>query len=167
LRFRELEASVIAELDDKERATVRWRADLRYSGQGFELGVEVEPGARAAPDMAAIQEAFEREHEQTYGHRLDGRQIDLVTLRVIGTVAHRGPNHLALAMHTSSNAETLRPVYFGPAQGLRDTPVISRGGLGAEPVQGPLVIEEYEGTTIVPPDATASRDIHDNIIISL
>lgn len=167
LRFRELEASVIAELDDKERATVRWRADLRYSGQGFELGVEVEPGARAAPDMAAIQEAFEREHEQTYGHRLDGRQIDLVTLRVIGTVAHRGPNHLGLAMHTSSNAETLRPVYFGPAQSLRDTPVISRGGLGAEPVQGPLVIEEYEGTTIVPPDATASRDIHDNIIISL
>ena len=45
--------------------------------------------------------------------------------------------------------------------------MIGRGGLGAEPLQGPLVIEEYEGTTVVPPDATACRDIHDNIIINL
>ena len=99
LRFRQLEASVVAELDDTERATVRWRADLRYAGQGFELGIEVKPGLLAAPDLAAIQEAFEREHERTYGHRLAGRQIDLVTLRVIGTVAHRGPSHLAAATH--------------------------------------------------------------------
>jgi N-methylhydantoinase A len=167
LRFRQLEASVVAELDDKERATVRWRADLRYAGQGFELGIEMTPGALAEPDLATIQEAFEREHERTYGHRLAGRRIDFVTLRVIGTVAHRGPNHLAAAAQTASNRETRRPVYFGPVQGLRDTPVIGRGGLGAEPVQGPLVIEEYEGTTVVPPDATASRDIHNNIIINL
>jgi N-methylhydantoinase A len=167
LRFRQLEASVVAELDDKERATVRWRADLRYAGQGFELGIEVTPGPLAAPDLAAIQEAFEQEHERTYGHRLAGRQIDFVTLRVIGTVAHRGPSHLAAATHSAPNRETRRPVYFGPAQGLRDTPVIGRGSLGVEPVQGPLVIEEYEGTTVVPPDATASRDIHNNIIINL
>jgi N-methylhydantoinase A len=30
-----------------------------------------------------------------------------------------------------------------------------------------LVIEEYEGTTIVPPDATASLDAHNNIVIDL
>jgi N-methylhydantoinase A len=167
IRFQQLEAGVIAELDDKARAKVRWRADLRYAGQGFELGIEVTPGSLEGHDLAAIQEAFEREHERTYGHRMTGRQIDFVTLRVIGTVAHRGPSHLAAARQTLANRETRRPVYFGPAQGLRDTPVIGRGGLSAEPRQGPLVIEEYEGTTVVPPDATASRDSHDNIIINL
>jgi len=166
-RFRQLEASVVAELDDRERATVRWRADLRYAGQGFELGIEVMPGALTDQDLAAIREAFEQEHERTYGHRLVGRQIDFVTLRVIGTVAHRGPSHLAAARHTTPAREARRPVYFGPLQGLRDTPVIGRGGLGAEPFQGPLVIEEYEGTTVVPPDASASLDIHNNIIINL
>jgi N-methylhydantoinase A len=30
-----------------------------------------------------------------------------------------------------------------------------------------LIIEEYEGTTIVPPHATAVRDGFDNIVITL
>ena len=166
-RFRQLEASVVAELDDRERATVRWRADLRYAGQGFELGVEVTASPLAEPDLSAIREAFEQEHERTYGHRLAGREIDFVTLRVIGTVAHRGPGHLAAAVQTEPDRRMSRSVYFGPVQGMRETPMTGRGGLGAQPVQGPLVIEEYEGTTVVPPDATASLDIHNNIIINL
>jgi N-methylhydantoinase A len=173
LRFRQLEADVLAELDDMERALIRWRADLRYAGQGFELGVEVTPSALATGELNTIQEAFEREHERTYGHRMTGSRIDLITLRAIGTVAHRGPSHLAPAMATAPALQTApapqiqRPVYFGPMHSLRDTPVIDRSGLGPEPVQGPLVIEEYEGTTIVPPDATACLDSHNNIIINL
>jgi N-methylhydantoinase A len=47
------------------------------------------------------------------------------------------------------------------------TPVISRHELDAEPRQGPLVIEEVEGTTVVPPYASALRDGLDNIVITL
>jgi N-methylhydantoinase A len=57
--------------------------------------------------------------------------------------------------------------YFGKAHGLLDTPVIERGDLTSTPRPGPLIIEEYEGTTVVPPLATAIRDAHDNIVISL
>ena len=47
------------------------------------------------------------------------------------------------------------------------TPVISRSRLDEKPRQGPLVIEEYEGTVVVPPDATAARDADGNILIDL
>jgi N-methylhydantoinase A len=60
-----------------------------------------------------------------------------------------------------------RKAYFSREEGLIDTPVIERGDLGLKPRSGPLIIEEYEGTTIVPPDATAVRDGFDNIVITL
>jgi N-methylhydantoinase A len=42
---------------------------------------------------------------------------------------------------------------------------LSRRHLSAAPVEGPLIIEEYEGTTVVPPDAWAWLDEHANIVI--
>jgi N-methylhydantoinase A len=45
--------------------------------------------------------------------------------------------------------------------------VIDRAALRLEPRAGPLIVEEYEGTTVVPPDATAQRDTAGNIVITL
>jgi N-methylhydantoinase A len=60
-----------------------------------------------------------------------------------------------------------RKAYFGREHGLVETPVIERWELSAKPRPGPLIIEEYEGTTVVPPQASAMRDPLDNIIITL
>jgi len=164
-RFRALESDVAAEIAD-DRAVLRWRAELRYEGQGFELPIDVPPGPLGAPELAGLRDAFEREHARTYGHTLPGRRVDFVTLRVIGTIAPAGtvpPPGVRL----SSRAPTMRAVYFGPEQGLHETPVIDRYGLTSDVRRGPLVVEEYEGTTIVPPDASAALDDHDNIVITL
>jgi N-methylhydantoinase A len=166
-RFRDLDARVLAELDGGGRACLRWRADLRYAGQGFELSVDVARGPLAAADLFAIREAFEREHARSYGHILGGQRIDFVTLRVIGAAPHPGPDRVAIARRAGDEPEMRRPVYFGPEHGLRQTPVIGRFGLDRSPRPGPLAIEEYEGATIVPPDARASLDAHDNIVIDL
>jgi N-methylhydantoinase A len=60
-----------------------------------------------------------------------------------------------------------RPVYFGPETGFIATPVLTRRDLDAQPRRGPAVIEDYEGTTVVPPDANAWRDEFGNIVIEL
>ena len=56
-------------------------------------------------------------------------------------------------------------VFSAPKRACNERPVIDRAGLGAQPLAGPLVIEEYEGTTVVPPGAAASLDGHGNIVI--
>jgi len=63
--------------------------------------------------------------------------------------------------------EPSRPAYFGGRYGLLDTPVIDREALHAAPRPGPLIVEEYEGTTVVPPQATALRDRFGNIVMAL
>ena len=60
-----------------------------------------------------------------------------------------------------------RSAYFGPDLGLLDTPVRGRFAVPLEPVPGPMIIEEYEGTAVVPPDATVRREEGGNLVIEL
>ena len=45
--------------------------------------------------------------------------------------------------------------------------MISRAAVPTEPTPGPLVIEEYDSTTVVPPDAAVRRDAFGNLLITL
>ncbi|MEM6441557.1 MAG: hydantoinase/oxoprolinase family protein, partial [Pseudomonadota bacterium] len=62
---------------------------------------------------------------------------------------------------------TRRSAYFGPRWGRGEAEVIDRAGLSDAPRPGPLIVEEYEGTTIVPPDGTAALDGRGNIVLRL
>ena len=68
---------------------------------------------------------------------------------------------------TASGLNFERQAYFGEKFGVMTSPVIGRGELAGKPNRGPLIIEEFEGTTVVPPDAFVHRDGADNIIIEL
>ena len=44
-----------------------------------------------------------------------------------------------------------RALYFGPAIGWQQAPVCLRADL-AQPTAGPLIVEDYDSTCVVPPD---------------
>ena len=164
-RCRELEQKALDELEVRDGVRVQWRAELRYAGQGFELPVDL---PRDRIDASGIRERFELEYRRTYGHELEGHRIDFVALRVSATVPPRGPaafSRTRRALHRAPAAPR-RAAYFGAEYGLIETPVIERSELIETARFGPLIVEEYEGTTVVPPRATAYRDPFDNIVIT-
>jgi N-methylhydantoinase A len=122
-------------------------------------------------DGAALEDLarrFQDEHARTYGLRLDFA-VELVALDVSATLTGATGQTSASAI-TIAGPDTergRRSAYFGPTHGHADTPVIRRGALDATPRQGPLIVEDYEGTTVVPPDASAWLDAHGNIVIEL
>ena len=59
-----------------------------------------------------------------------------------------------------------RQAYFGPEMGWQETQVMARADLAVEHT-GPLIIEEYDATCLVPPGARAQQDDFGNIIIEL
>ncbi len=69
---------------DEPTARVGVRYELRYHGQSFELGVEEDDVSRppTPPEPDALREAFAQAHEQRYGYRDDGVEVELVTIRV-------------------------------------------------------------------------------------
>jgi N-methylhydantoinase A len=60
-----------------------------------------------------------------------------------------------------------RPVYFGDASGLLDTPVLRRSDLGRRPRNGPLIVEDADSTSVIPPDAVVSVSPHGHLIVRL
>ena len=176
-RFAELELKVLEEMGPSEGIVLGWRAALRYAGQGFELPVDVPRGALNAAVLGQVRAAFEEAHRRSYGHALPEERIDFVSLRVVGTLPPNGggmagaaaASTAVLRVRRDSQAPLAgkRMAYFGKECGLMPTPVMERWELTAEPRQGPLIIEEYEGTTVVPPQATAYLDAHGNIVINI
>lgn len=161
--FERLAAEVAEELGGPEGAVrISRLADLRYAGQAFELTVPLDPA-----DPAAAAELFEAEHARTYGYRLPGKAIEVVTLRVTGSVDPGGPKRLAPLAPAAAAPMPDRLAYFGARLGQVLTPVIARAALDTTPRRGPFIVEEYEGTTVVPPDAAARLDPDGNIVIEL
>jgi len=153
-----------------EHARIRRSAALHYHGQSFELEVAVPEGALDSTLLDYLEEAFGREHERTYGHRA-GREepVELVSIQVIGQGLRdvaSVPEHLR-SMRAEPAASKARQAYFGPAHGWLHTPVLRRSDLSTTRKSGPLIVEEYDATCVVAPDARAHLDAGGNIVIEL
>ena len=62
----------------------------------------------------------------------------------------------------------MRRAYFGPEHGPLDVPVISRAALlDSPPREGPLIIEEYDATCVVPPGCRVTLDALGDIDIEV
>jgi N-methylhydantoinase A len=59
-----------------------------------------------------------------------------------------------------------RQAYFGAETGWLETPILRRSDLSAARA-GPLIVEEYDATCVVPPGANAELDAGGNILIAL
>ena len=162
-----LQAAIVKRLGSGRIAFEAY-ASMRYAGQAFELRVAIPPSG----SLARLSAGFETEHERTYGHSLHGEMpTEFVNVSVVGRLVEPGRQAERLTLQASREAAATRTgsrsAYFGRADGRRATPVIARAGLSARPRRGPLIIEEYEGTTVVPPGARAHLDRWGNIIIAL
>jgi N-methylhydantoinase A len=172
--WRRMEADALAQLAN-ERFTgaatrLRRLADLSYQGQSFELTVPVAPGVLDAASITRMEEAFGREHERTYGHRAGPDEpVELVTLRLVAQgipERSRVPERVQADRDQASGRGVTRQVYFGPERGRLATPILRRRDL-ATPRVGPCIVEEYDATCVVPPDARAHLDAYGNIVIEV
>jgi N-methylhydantoinase A len=147
----------------ENKAKIRRSASLHYHGQTYELTVPLPDGPL---DVAQLEEAFGREHEKTYGHRAGADEpVELVTIHVVGYGLREGP--AVPERVRSSRPEPTPPpprrAYFGS---WIETPVIRRSDL-EKARGGPLIVEEYDTTCVVPPGARVELDAGGNIVIEL
>ena len=157
---------LLAEGFDKPLQEMQVQLDVKYAGQTSDLTINM-PAADFGPGaLPAIAEVFMREHDRTYGYRVD-EPLQLVSIRVIArgiSKQDRVPRRIELG-RSSGRAPGDRRVYFGGGAGWTATPVMDRPALGAGWTPGPLIVEEYDSTTVVPPGWRASLDRLSNIAL--
>jgi N-methylhydantoinase A len=174
--YRELEQRVVEILISDGHAEseieLSRTIDVHYAGQSFELSLPI-PASIDARVVDELDEQFSSEHERTYGHRAEDDPVEVVHIRVEGRVpaAVRPtapvPEGDVVADIYPAALEMSRPVYFGPLHGVLPTPVVARGHVGPEPWPGPLIVEEYDATSVIPPGCSISRDTRNNLLIAV
>jgi N-methylhydantoinase A len=137
--------------------------DMRYAGQSYELTVPVNGAAVDRGELAAVVERFHALHEQAYGFRAADEPTEMVALRATARGAIPKPpmqNRTNGVAHVAAaRAATTRSVYFAEADGFVRCPCVSRLDLGiGHDVEGPLIVEEFDSTTVVHPGYVASVD---------
>ena len=145
-------------------------ANLHYKGQIFELNVAAPDGEFDMAKITELEEAFGAEHERTYGHRAGPKEpVEIVNAQLVGLGLPdrpRVPERVIAKIRVLEKALEPRQAYFGPDTGWLKTPVLTRARLST-PVHGPVIVEEYDATCLIPPGARAKLDGYGNIIIDL
>ncbi len=134
-------------------------AAARYAGQSSEIEVTL-PEGDIPPAM--IADLFAQEHERTYGFRApDGEAVELMGLSVMARGMSDQPRLPSRIAPFAQAVPASRRAWF-PGQGWVDTPVTDRAGL-ADTLAGPLIVQEYDATCLVPPGMSARVDDFGNI----
>ena len=137
--------------------------DARYRGQRFELRVSLPEGPLDEESLMIARRRFHAEHLRTYGRSGPDDLVEFVNLRLRGRIVNAVTVESVLAQRTPGQPQaSSRPCRF---EEVIDTPVISRANLSRTPVAGPLIIEDMDATTLVPPGSRAHLDGFSNIVI--
>ena len=127
--------------------------DLRYEGQAYELNIPFAP---------AVAQDFHHTHEQTYGHALRQRPVEIVNLRVHGIGLIDKPSFQAV------RADSTAAVAFAEKDSPRygTIKLFKRDELAAGAVfQGEALVFQMDSTTYVPPGWQARVDGLMNLIL--
>ena len=138
----------------------------RYVGQSSEIAVPLVPGT-AAEILAGLPEAFGVEHARSYGFRgPEDEKVELMGLQLLARGRSETPRLPGRIPPASLGISTLRPAWF-EGTGWVATEVIDRAALTETPRQGPLIVQEYDATCLIPPGAQAALDGFGNIRITV
>ncbi len=131
---------------DSRHAIFEASLDLRFRGQSYEINV---------PLRGSLAAAFRRAHRDRYGYASATEPIEAVTVRLVARVP-RQTRMPPPPKGVVPRADT-RAVLFD--RGWEEAHVFERSTLpvGFE-AAGPLIVEEEQATTVVPPDGVLRVD---------
>jgi N-methylhydantoinase A len=117
--------------------------------------------------LSRLAQLFAEEHERNYGFRAPPEEpVELMGLSVIARgVSER--SRLPDSIPPSANAVPPNRRAWFPDSGWIDTQVAARAQLTATPWPGPLIVQEYDATCLVPHGAAAAVDHFGNIRLTL
>jgi N-methylhydantoinase A len=133
-----------------ERIKVHHYADMAYAKQLHNLLVPL-PDAFEQWTGKCLTEAFLECYRATYGGLLRRSSVKLVNLRTV-VVGKRETVHFSSEPAVEHHKPRRRSVTF--VEGTFETPVVSRAALRpGERWDGPVIVEQQDTTTVVPPSA--------------
>ncbi len=164
-----LQASGVA----ADEITHRREVDMRYVGQGHEIGVTLGDGELSEVIAADLKTHFEQTYQDLYERLGPPVNVEILNWRVVSS----GPKpnvQLNVVMKDDSAVRATnvqkgsRQAYFPESNGFTDTPIYDRYRMKpGMTFDGPAIVEERESTVIIGPNAKCHIDEHFNLIAEM
>jgi N-methylhydantoinase A/oxoprolinase/acetone carboxylase beta subunit len=128
-------------------------ADMRYSGQSYELEVKLGP---------QFIDEFHEEHRRLFGHSAAHAAVEVVNLRLRAHATTLAITPSFLGRHTKPVSRTRAHVLIGSSS--RAVPVYERDEIGAGTLlNGPMIVVELSSTAYVSPEFSLRCDDYGNL----
>ncbi|MDG1282422.1 MAG: hydantoinase/oxoprolinase family protein [Pseudorhodobacter sp.] len=162
--------SLLAELQAEATGFVRncdaeapilseFKVYMRYSGQGWEIPVQLSEDQAMSPDPDTFRTLFEADYAKLFGRTVAGMNVEITVWSVNATtppetvarIAEATPQGMAPILGT-------RPIFDAAKAAFLPAAVIDRNQMGAgQQAIGPAAITEAETTIILPASRCALR----------
>ncbi|MER8402439.1 hydantoinase/oxoprolinase family protein [Mesorhizobium sp. M1348] len=141
--------------------------DMRYVGQNYELSVALDGALEILPPLPVLRDQFFVAHKSKYGHFDETAPIEVVNVRLRARNLPKVTVEPILRVDRATNKMIIADVWFD-SSAPQKTSIVDRNSLEAGAViNGPVIITQFDSTTVVPPECHASVDDARNIIIEV
>jgi N-methylhydantoinase A len=129
---------------------------MRYTGQGWEIPIELTEEQAMNPDAATFEARFIEDYSKLFGRPVEGMDIEITVWSVNATTPPEKVERIGEANGTGQATSTGERQLFDPASAkYLNAQIVNRFDMTAgERAKGPVAVVEDETTIIVP----ASRD---------
>ncbi|GAB5447376.1 MAG: hydantoinase/oxoprolinase family protein [Gymnodinialimonas sp.] len=129
---------------------------MRYTGQGWEIPIELTEDQAMNPDPAVFQARFEEDYTKLFGRPVAGMDVEITVWSVNATTPPEEVARVAVAEGAGvAMADSTRRLFDPASAKYLDADVVLRDAMAAgQRAAGPAAVTEEETTIIVP----ASRD---------
>jgi N-methylhydantoinase A len=160
-------ATLSADGISEDELEVTLQADVRYTGQAFQLSIEFSRAEFEAKGLALLVERFDEEHTQLFTFALDeGHEI--VMVRAIVSAAAKAIPQSKQIQDVSTLAECKIADTKIYCEGQYHAAAIyerSKMSIGLH-VPGPCIVGEMDSTTVILPGYAATVDSVGNLVIN-
>jgi len=132
--------------------------DVRYRGQGYELNV---------PYTGKMIDAFERDHERRYGYSYQGREVELVTLRLRARMKTGSPKAAEITKSRRDGPAPQKAMVIFDDKKVAAKVHARDGLIPGRRLRGPAIVTEYSATTVVTPGKRFGIDRAGNLVIEI
>ena len=163
----ELREQLLEQGASNQTIVIQRLADLRYTGQAYEITVPVPKGEITENWITQLAVTFHDRHQQQYGFASPDAPVTIVNLRLIAQEPMPVPQLAEIPEQVGDpQVRTTREVYFEELKQSIPTPIFERSilGTGAQ-IIGPAIIEQLDSTTVIHPNTRAYVHRGGNIIL--
>jgi len=151
-----------------DTVTLAAGADVRFDGEASVIRIPLTVSGEfetATVDIEQLCKDFIAEHARLYGHAGDDDSvIEVCAVRLVGRTISDSRMDAPDGSEPSRSSQSRHAAFADSATPVA-VPIVTRADLETV-TAGPLFIDEYDATIVVPPGWTAKHDAHGNIIMT-